>query len=193
MPATSTGASAHWPRSKNRVRAFSAAWSRTGTNRLCTSAPRTAPSRPGTSTADRSRVSRKTCLASPSWALQPSTSTPFLKPRATTATTPPITPRSIRFWAPSRTLPSCARRPRSWAFPSFWTVCSTTRATIRSTSTATATTPAWARGRARIRRGAMRFISTRTAHTTVGGAWAICPPSMRAPNWYASGSWARTA
>ena len=58
MPATSTGASARWPKSKNRVRAFSAAWSRTGTSRPCTSAPRTAPSRPGTSTAARSRVSR---------------------------------------------------------------------------------------------------------------------------------------
>lgn len=70
---------------------------------------------------------------------------------------------------------------------------STTRAMTRSISTATATTPAWARGRARILHGAMRFISTRTAHTTAGGAWAICPPSMRALSWYASGSWARTA
>ena len=58
MPATSTGASARWPRSKNRATESSAGWSRTGTSRPFTSAPRTAPSRPGTSTADRSRVSR---------------------------------------------------------------------------------------------------------------------------------------
>lgn len=96
-------------------------------------------------------------------------------------------------WAPSRTLPSCARQPRSWASPSSWTAFLTIRVTTPSISTATATTPAWARGRARTRRGAMRFISTRTARTTAGGAWATCPPSMRAPNWYASGSWARTA
>ena len=49
------------------------------------------------------------------------------------------------------------------------------------------------RGRARIHRGAMRFTSMRTARMTAGGAWATCPPSMRAPNWCASGSWARTA
>ena len=57
----------------------------------------------------------------------------------------------------------------------------------------TATIPAWVPGRARIRRGAMRFISMRTVRMTAGGAWAICPLSMRAPSWYASGSWARTA
>ena len=42
-------------------------------------------------------------------------------------------------------------------------------------------------------RGAMRFTSMKTVRMTAGGAWATCPPSMRAPNWYASGSWARTA
>ena len=37
------------------------------------------------------------------------------------------------------------------------------------------------------------FYFHEEARTTAGGAWAICPPSMRAPNWCASGSWARTA
>ncbi len=50
-PVTKTGASARWPRSKNRATESSAVWSRTGTSRPCTSAPKTAPSRPGTSTA----------------------------------------------------------------------------------------------------------------------------------------------
>ena len=45
-------------------------------------------------TAARSRVSRMTCPALPSWALRPSTSTRFLRPRATTATTRPTIPRS---------------------------------------------------------------------------------------------------
>ena len=193
MLATKTGASARWPKSKSHATESSAAWSRTGTSRPCTSVPRTDPSRPGTFTAARSRVSKMTCPASPSWALRPSTSTPSLRPRATTATTRPTTPRSTQSWAPSRILPSCARQPRSWASPSSWTASLTIRVTTPSISTATATTPAWARGRARTRRGAMRFISTRTARTTAGGAWAICPPSMRAPSWYASGSWARTA
>ena len=76
---------------------------------------------------------------------------------------------------------------------SSWTASSTTQATIRSTLTATVTIPVSVRGRARTRRGAMRFTSMRTARTTAGGAWATCPPSTRAPNWCASGSWARTA
>ena len=169
-PATKTGANARWPRSKNRVRESSVAWSRTGTSRPCTSVPRTDPSRPGIFTAALSRVSKMTCPASPSWALRPSTSTRSLRPRATTATTRPITPRSTRFWEPSRTLRSYARRPRSSAFPSSWTASSTIRATTRSTLTATATIPASARGRARTPRGAMRLPSTRTARMTAGGA-----------------------
>ena len=63
----------------------------------------------------------------------------------------------------------------------------------RSISTATETTPARVPGRARIRRGAMRLLSTRTARTTAGGAWATCQPSTKSPSWCARGSWARTA
>ena len=66
------------PKLKNRAKESSAAWSRTGTNRPSTNVPKTAPSRPGIFTAARSRVSKMTCPALPSWALRPSTSTRFL-------------------------------------------------------------------------------------------------------------------
>ncbi|MFR7797203.1 MAG: alpha-amylase family glycosyl hydrolase [Collinsella sp.] len=49
----------------------------------------------------------------------------------------------------------------------------------RSTLTATAIIPASVLGKARTRRGAMRFTSMKTVRMTAGGAWATCPPSTR--------------
>ena len=143
------------------------------------SAPRTAPSRPGTFTADRSRVSRKTCLASAELGFTAIYLNPHFEAASNHRYDTADYQRSIRFWAPSRTLLSCARRPKLGISIILDGVFNHTGDDSMTALTATATIPRCRRVAERGLHWRDAFISTRTARTTVGGAWAICPPSMR--------------